>query len=214
MISAVACEDGARAEFEGEIFHATENAYLRCPIPGRRLPVMVGGWGPMTVRLAGEVGDFLKVGGNANPDSVPYYHRLLKEGAARAPSERPRTKLVYGTVTLVDADRRRAESLARREVAMYIGVVGRMDPTESVDTEEIAAVEEAVSRGDLESAGSALSEETLRRFCCYGTPDDICEQMKVLFDAGLDLFEFGTPHGVDENEGIRLLGEAVLPNFR
>ena len=168
----------------------------------------------MTCRLAGEIGEFLKVGGNANPDSVPHYHRLLAEGARRGPEGRKRTRLVYGTVTLIDSNRAVAERLARREVAMYIGVVGRMDPTSPVDAEELDSVEEAMRAGDPRRAGEALSEETLRRFCCYGTPDDICAQMKVLFDAGLDLFEFGTPHGEDEAQGIRLLGEAVLPQFR
>jgi 5,10-methylenetetrahydromethanopterin reductase len=32
--------------------------------------------------------------------------------------------------------------------------------------------------------------------------------------AGARRVDFGTPHGIDEREGITLLGRRVLPNFR
>ncbi|MGH9319870.1 MAG: LLM class flavin-dependent oxidoreductase, partial [Vicinamibacteria bacterium] len=54
---------GDRSPYEGEIFHASEQAYLRFPVPGRRIPVLIGGWGERTARLAGEIADILKVGG-------------------------------------------------------------------------------------------------------------------------------------------------------
>ncbi|MGH9337444.1 MAG: LLM class flavin-dependent oxidoreductase, partial [Vicinamibacteria bacterium] len=60
-------------------------------------------------------------------------------------------------------------------------------------------------------AGQALSLETLRRFACFGTPDDIAAQLDELFDAGVDLFELGTPHGADEREAVKTLGQEVLP---
>ena len=42
---------------------------------------------------------------------------------------------------------------------------------------------------------------------------NIIRQTEELFESGVDLYEFGTPHGVDEGEAIRLLGEEVLPYF-
>ena len=76
--------EGDRRPYEGEIFHATENAYLRFPIPERRLPVLIGGWGERTARLCGEIGDILKVGGTANPESAPWFRERLDEGARAA----------------------------------------------------------------------------------------------------------------------------------
>jgi len=35
-----------------------------------------------------------------------------------------------------------------------------------------------------------------------------------LIDAGAARIEFGTPHGLTEAEGLRLLGEQVLPLLR
>ena len=39
-------------------------------------------------------------------------------------------------------------------------------------------------------------------------------QALALFAAGAGRVEFGTPHGLSEESGLRLLGEAVLPHLR
>jgi alkanesulfonate monooxygenase SsuD/methylene tetrahydromethanopterin reductase-like flavin-dependent oxidoreductase (luciferase family) len=77
--------------------------------------------------------------------------------------------------------------------------------------EEIRTVEAALASGDEKRAGEALSRETLRRFACFGTPEDIAVQLTELFDAGVDLFELGTPHGENERDAVRMLGNKVLP---
>jgi 5,10-methylenetetrahydromethanopterin reductase len=54
----------------------------------------------------------------------------------------------------------------------------------------------------------------LAAFALAGTPEDIIEQTEALFAAGASRVEFGTPHGLSDDEGLRLLGERVLPAFR
>jgi alkanesulfonate monooxygenase SsuD/methylene tetrahydromethanopterin reductase-like flavin-dependent oxidoreductase (luciferase family) len=120
-------------------------------------------------------------------------------------------KLAFGAVTVVDRDRSKAESIARREVAMYVGAVARLEPVAPPPEEEIRTVEAALASGDEKRAGEALSRETLRRFACFGTPEDIAVQLMELFDAGVDLFELGTPHGENERDAVRMLGNEVLP---
>ncbi len=202
---------GERAPYLGEIFQASEQAYLRFPIPGRKLPVLLGGWGERIARLAGEIADIFKVGGSANPGSVSWFRQRIEEGARRAGRDPAAVKLAFGAVTVVDRDRSKAESIARREVAMYVGAVARLEPVAPPPDEEIRAVEAALASGDEKRAGQALSRETLHRFACFGTPEDIAAHLKELFDAGVDLFELGTPHGENEREAVRLLGEEVLP---
>lgn len=178
---------GDRSPYQGEIFRATEEAFLRFPIPGRKLPVLIGGWGERIALLAGEIADLFKVGGSANPESVSWFRQRLDEGARRAGRDPSAVKLAYGAVTVVDRDRRKAEAIAEREVAMYREAVGQLDPTSPPLTD-------------------------LRRFACFGTPGDIASHLRELFDAGLDLFELGTPHGENELEAVRMLGEEVLPS--
>jgi len=44
-----------------------------------------------------------------------------------------------------------------------------------------------------------------------GTPEQVISQANSLFEAGARRVEFGSPHGLTEEDGIRLLGERVLP---
>jgi 5,10-methylenetetrahydromethanopterin reductase len=202
---------GERTPFQGDLFQASERAFLRIPVPGRRLPVLIGGWGERIARLAGEIGDVFKVGGSANPASAPWFRERLDEGSRRAGREPGAVRLAFGAVTVVDRDRRRAESIARREVATYFAEVARLEPVCGPTREEVVEVESALALGDEKRAGEALSRETLHRFACFGTPEDIASHLKELFDAGVDRFELGTPHGEDEAEAIRVIGEEVFP---
>jgi 5,10-methylenetetrahydromethanopterin reductase len=206
--------EGDRRPYQGQIFRASTEAYLRFKIPRQRVRVLIGTWGPKTCALGGEIADEVKIGGSANPETASVFRSFIEEGARRQGRDPRSIRLVYGAVSVVDRDRAAAEALARREVALYLPVVTRLDPTYRFPPDEDARVRQALQQGDTEGAARALSSDTLRRFACFGTPADIVRQMEELFDAGVDRFELGTPHGVDEAAAIELLGEEVLPAFR
>jgi 5,10-methylenetetrahydromethanopterin reductase len=54
----------------------------------------------------------------------------------------------------------------------------------------------------------------LDRFAFAGTPEQIVRQTEAILAAGAARVEFGTPHGLNNREGLRLLGTRVLPAFR
>jgi 5,10-methylenetetrahydromethanopterin reductase len=151
----------------------------------RRVPLLIGAWGPRMVALAGEIADELKVGGSANPDLVPVMRERLGRHSA--------TRIVMGAVTVVDEDRRAARERAREAAAMYFDIVARYDPT--VDA-------------------TSLTDELLDRFAFAGTPRDVVLQARRLFDAGAARVEFGVPLGLDTYSGAELLARRVLPEFR
>lgn len=204
---------GARHPYEGEIFQATENAYLRWEPPYRELPILIGTWGPKMAALAGRVAQEVKVGGCWNPDFVPLMRNYIARGVREAGREEGDVGIVLGAVTVVSEDRAEAEALARREVAMYLPVVIRLDPTLQVEEGERQAVEAAIARGDEAGVAAAIGNATLRRLACFGTPEDIIAQIETLAQAGVSRVEFGTPHGRDEAAAIQLLGERVAPYF-
>ena len=169
-----------------------------------RIPITLGTWGPQTAGLAGELADEVKIGGSTNPLMANYLRPFIAEGERRAERPTRSVGLCLGAVTVVDPDRRAARDLARREVAMYVPVVAPLDPS---------LRDEAWLGGVAEAAG-LISDSALDRLAFAGTPADIVRQVEDLAAAGVTRVEFGTPHGLDSGEGIRLLGEHVLPAFR
>ncbi len=71
----------------------------------------------------------------------------------------------------------------------------------------------AAAEHDFDRAAKYISDDLLKRFAFAGTPTDIIEQTGALMDAGAGRVEFGTPHGLSAAEGLKLLGEQVLPAF-
>lgn len=204
---------GDRTPFAGQMFRATENAYLRWQPPYTEVPILIGTWGPKMGALAGELADEVKIGGCWNPDFVPVMRHYVERGALKAGRDPAEVGIVVGAVSVVAEDRQAAEIRARREVAMYLPVVIRLDKTLAVDPEEVAAVESALATGELEKASRMISGATLRKLACFGTPEEIVEQVEAFRQAGVTRVEFGTPHGLDEIAAIKLLGERVLPHF-
>jgi 5,10-methylenetetrahydromethanopterin reductase len=97
-------------------------------------------------------------------------------------------KLVTGCVTVVDEDGDRARARAREVVGPYVDVVACYDPT--------------IGPG----------EPPLERFCIAGTPEEVAERVRELWDAGADRVELGTPQGhTSTPEGVRLVCDRVLP---
>jgi 5,10-methylenetetrahydromethanopterin reductase len=178
---------GDDSGFAGEMFTIEPGFRLEHPLPRRKVPLLIGAWGPRTVALAGEIADELKVGGSANAQLVPVMRQRLGPASA--------TRIVMGAVTVVDHDGRTARERARAAVAMYFDVVARFDPT-------------------LPQHPAVITDELLDRFAFAGTPKSVARQVRELFDAGAARVEFGAPFGLEAAAGLQLLGREVLPEFR
>ena len=179
-----------------------------------RVPLLVGGWGPRALALAGERADEIKVGGSANPDVVRPVRERIAVGALRAGRDPREIGVALGAVTVVDEDGERARGLVRRELALYLPVVAPLDPTVTIDPELAARIDALVAAGDQSAAGQLIPDTLLDRFAFAGTPAQVIAQCEAAFAAGATRIEFGTPHGLTPEGGIRLLGERVLPALR
>jgi len=84
----------------------------------------------------------------------------------------------------------------------------------AIEPEVLAGVRAAAAIYDYDAAARFISDELLRRIAFAGTPNEVAGQALELFAAGVDRVEFGTPHGLSTQEGVRLLGERVLPALR
>lgn len=200
--------------FEGEVFRLDRGTSFHYRPVQSDIPVMVGSWGPMTLALAGEVADEVKIGGTANPEVVPWARQQVDRGARRAGRSSTEVGICVGAVTVVDLDREAARSLARREVAMYLAVVADLDPTFTVAEDLLESVRERVAAGAHEEAGALIPDHVLDRFAFAGTPEEISNRAGQVVEAGATRIEFGTPHGLSHEKGIRLIVDRVVPHFR
>jgi 5,10-methylenetetrahydromethanopterin reductase len=191
--------------FAGTNFSLPPGATLRYELERAEVPLLIGTWSPRLAAFAGEAAREVKAGGSANPDLVP----VLRERIGT-----PDVGIVVGAVTVVDEDGARARRVARREVAMYVDVVGALDPTTPAEPELLARIRQLVAEGKHDDAGAQLSDETLRRFAFAGTPAEVAAHAEAVLDAGAQRVDFGTPHGLDERHGVDLLCREVLPRLR
>jgi 5,10-methylenetetrahydromethanopterin reductase len=205
---------GKTEPYEGRHFRLAAYHQLRYAVQRPRVPLLIGSWGERLLGLAGERADAVKIGGSANPDVVPITRAWIAAGAARVGRSPDAVGICLGAVTIVDEDRGVARSLIRRELALYLPVVARLDPTISIDPELTERMASLVNAGDLVAAGALIPDDLLDRFAFAGNPRDIIRQCESLFAAGVTRIEFGTPHGVTTREGLRLLGERVTPALR
>jgi 5,10-methylenetetrahydromethanopterin reductase len=111
---------GDTAGVDGERFTLAPGTALAYPRERDSVPLLIGSWGPETVRWAGTVADEVKIGGTANPDLLPVVRDWI---------DNPAVRLVVGCVTVVDDDGDWARAHAAAVVQPYLDVVARHDPT-------------------------------------------------------------------------------------
>ena len=168
----------------------------------RQIPIYIGGFGQRVLNLAGLLAvNGVKLGGSTNP--------VLAE-RARQTIGNPDTKMVLGAVSVIDADRKAARELARREVGKYLHVVGHLDTT--LDADDAASLALFVKRFEAQdsNASDAISDTLLDKFALAGTPEDAINALQKM-DGLVDRFEFGTPHGLHGRiKAIHYIGRSII----
>lgn len=213
---------------------------LRWSILRSEIPFLLGSWGPATIRACRDQISEIKIGGSANPDVIGHFRELLgPPPSLPAPQGLPGGGTVasslgdllppqpgegrggvngvgicIGAVCVVDEDGAAARAHVKREVALYLPVVAELDPTVDLEPELVQRLKQAADRYDFDGAVGLISDELLKRFAFAGTPDEVADHAASLFAAGASRVEFGTPHGLTTEEGLRLLGTRVLPALK
>jgi 5,10-methylenetetrahydromethanopterin reductase len=205
---------GDDSGFAGEEFRLAPGLRLRYPLPDTLPPLMLGAWGPRGAALAGEIADELKIGGTASPGVVAQACARTAAAAQAAGRAVGSVRVVAGAVTVVAEDGAAARRRARSEVAMYLAVVGALDSTRELPEGLLPRISALAAAGDDAAAGALIPDDVLDRFAFSGTPEQVAGQARAVIAAGAGRIDFGTPHGLTDADGVRLLGTRVLPLLR
>ncbi|MDQ7028189.1 MAG: LLM class flavin-dependent oxidoreductase [Anaerolineae bacterium] len=202
---------GKSGGYQGRVYQIAEHVTAPYPLPQENIPILIGTWGKKLAAVAGEIADEVKIGGSANPDVIPAMADYIAVGEKIAGREKGSVGIVIGAVSVVDEDRQAARWEVKRQVALYLPIVAKLDPTIQLDPELVARIENFSNQKDADAAARLISDDILDKFAFAGNPDDLINHANRLFEAGATRIEFGTPHGLNPKTGIRLLGEKVLP---
>jgi 5,10-methylenetetrahydromethanopterin reductase len=205
---------GDRSGRAGHRFSLPAGAALRHRPLRPSVPLLIGTWGRRLAGVAGALAEEVKVGGSANPEMVPVMRGWADAGSAEAGRPAGSVGVVLGAVTVVAADGRAARARARAEVAMYLDVVGTLDPTYTLPEDLAARLGLALRASGPAAAAALVPDEVLDRFAFAGTPAEVAAHAVDVLRAGASRVEFGTPHGLTDMGGVELLGSAVLPALR
>jgi 5,10-methylenetetrahydromethanopterin reductase len=207
---------GDRTPYQGEVFQATDAAYLQWKPVREDIPLMVGTWGVQMCRMAGAYADEVKAGSLWSVDYSRHMWTHIEAGAREAGRDPKDVGLVLGPLTAIAEDREQAKAFARRTLAFYLPYLAPMPEFVGMGPEAVARVQAATGRGDMEAALAEISDEILGHFALYGTPSDVIEGIeRMVSETAVTRVEFGMPHGPNGSvEAIHLLGKHVLPHFK
>jgi 5,10-methylenetetrahydromethanopterin reductase len=99
-------------------------------------------------------------------------------------------------------------------VARYLAVVADLDPAAGLPDGFADWVRDLVAAGRDSAAGALIPDEVLDRFAFSGTPSHVAGLARRVLEAGAGRVDFGAPHGLTDEDGVVLLGTAVLPRLR
>jgi 5,10-methylenetetrahydromethanopterin reductase len=197
--------------YAGRYFSLAGGDALRWNIPRADVPFLLGSWGRQAIEACRPLVAEVKVGGTASSRVVERVRGMLADAAS---GQTGGPGIVVGAVTVVDEDGAAARALARRSAALYLPIIARLDRSLGIEPERLEKINLAAAAYDFEAAAGYVSNELLSRLAFAGSPDEVADQAASLYQAGAARVEFGTPHGLVPETGLRLLGQKVLPALR
>ena len=205
---------GDAAPYDGTVFRGWgTGAQLRRSTPVERVPIYIGGQGPRTIRLMGELADgALPL--IFPPVFLPRVMELIAQGAAaagRTPSDIDVAPCFWFSLA---EDRSAAEDAMRRMIASY-GQYLRDELLELIglSRRDFIPLGEAWDAGEHRRA-EAMVAGRMFDLAILGTVDDIMPGLARLVEQGATQVNVGPPLGPDPTRTITLLGERVLPIMR
>lgn len=186
---------------------------------GSELDVWVGAYGPLALKLAGEVGDgfILQL---ADVDIAEWMIKKVRAAAAAAGRDPAAVKFCVAAPMYVGSDIEHMRDQCRwfggmvgNHVADIVAKYGAESSVPKALTDYIAGREDY----DYNEHGMVgnphtdfVPDDIVDRFCVLGTAEQHIEKLKMLRELGVDQFAGYLQHD-NKEETLRVYGETVIP---
>jgi probable F420-dependent oxidoreductase len=186
---------------------------------GSQLDVWVAAYGPLALKLAGEVGDgfILQL---ADLDIAEWMIRTVRDAAEKAGRDPLSVKFCVAAPMYIGDDWEHMRDQCRWFGGMVGNHVADIVAKYGADSAVPAALTDYIKgRQDYDynehgRAGNAhttfVPDEIVDRFCLLGTADEHIEKLKALQEIGVDQFAGYLQHD-NKEETLRVYGETVIP---
>jgi len=191
---------------------------------GSALEVWVAAYGPLALKLAGEVGDgfILQL---ADPDIAAWMIRTVRDAAEKAGRDPASVKFCVAAPMYVGNGDSPAERAHMREQCRWFGgmvgnhvadIVTKYGAGSSVP-QALTDYIEGRQGYDYNQHGRAgnthadfVPDEIVERFCLLGSPREHVEKLEALRELGVTQFAGYLQHD-NKEETLRMYGERVIP---
>ncbi len=193
---------------------------------GSKLDVWVAAYGPLALKLAGEVGDgfILQM---ADLDVAEWMISTVRHAAEAAGRDPKSVKFCVAAPMYIGEDTEASRAHMRDQCRWFGGMVGNHVADIVAKYGEGSAVPKALTdyiKGregyDYNQHGQAgnthadfVPDEIVDRFCVLGTAEDHVEKLKALKEMGVDQFAGYLQHD-NKEETLRVYGETIIPALR
>ena len=194
---------------------------------GSRVPILIAGSGPKSLRLAGEIADVVFVNVGFTPELVQQAMGWVREGTRAAGRDWKAIEVWVFGVGAIAEDPEQALDEARGASVAIAAYVLPGYRTAGLLPEEIAGqVDQLVQEyqyGEHLTPGRTtnyhlaerlgIAPYLLERFALAGSPGECLTRIQALHDVGVERLCLSYSAGPDLLRYIRLFGERVLPSL-
>ena len=205
---------GDNAEFDGDVYHWSDQCYLRFKAFRERIPIYVSGFGHDDLELSGEVGDG-SLPMVTPPESAKLMADRILKGVRKAGKNPDHFDICGCAWFSISENGRGTDTDTLKDILAYFGhyLDEEALATVGLSRAHFSETQGLVDAGDYDGARAAVTPEMMK-LAVVGSPKDAIAKIEMLAEAGVTQVSIGGPLGPDPSETIRLFGEKVIPYFR
>ncbi len=205
---------GENAQFDGKVYHWSDQCYLRFKAYREHIPIYVSGFAHDDLELSGELGDG-SLPMVTPPESAKLMTERIMKGVHKA-GKNPADFDVCGCAWFsISESGKGTQTDTLKDILAYFG--NYLDEealaTVGLSKASFSETQRLVAAGDYPGARAAVTAEMMQ-LAVIGSPKDAITKIEMLADAGVTQVSIGGPLGPDPAAAIRLIGEQVIPYFR
>lgn len=205
---------GDNAECDGEVYHWTDQCYLRFKAFRQQIPIYISGFAHDDLELSGELGDG-SLPMVTPPESAGLMAERVLKGVRKAGKNPADFDLCGCAWFSLSASGKGTRTDALKDILAYFG--NYLDEealaTVGLSQADFSMTQRLVAAGDYAGARAAVTPEMMQ-LAVVGSPKDAIAKIEMLAAAGVTQVSIGGPLGPDPAAAIRLMGEQVIPYFR